>query len=285
MDNTGCSDSAFCPKARMGGLLTAAVRYRHFVTSSVRAEFANRYARSRLGAMWMVLNPLAQAAVIAFALSGILSARLPGVQHPAGYAFYLMAGILVWSLFQDTVTRCLTLFTDNAQLLKKLMFPRICLPLVVSGITGVSSGLLLVATSAIFLLMGHPLSPMAFLAVPLVLAITLMLAIGLGLILGVINVFVRDVGQVVPIVLQFLFWLTPIVYLPDVLPATAQSLLAWNPVQVLVVALHDLMVFDRRPDWAALAAVALASGALLVVALRLFRRASPEMVDVLWASP
>lgn len=265
----------------MGGLLTAAVRYRHFVSSSVRAEFANRYARSRLGALWMVLNPLAQAAVIAFALSGILSARLPGVQHPAGYAFYLMAGILVWSLFQDTVTRCLTLFTDNAQLLKKLMFPRICLPLVVCGITGVSSVLLLLATVFIFFLMGRPPPALALLAVPLVLLITLMLAIGLGLILGVINVFVRDLGQVVPIALQFLFWLTPIVYLPDALPAAAQSVLAWNPVQILVVALQDLMVFERHANWPALAAVAVFAVFLLGAAFGLFRRASPEMVDVL----
>lgn len=265
----------------MGGLLTAAVRYRHFVTSSVRAEFANRYARSRLGAAWMVLNPLAQAAVIAFALSGILSARLPGVAHPAGYAFYLMAGILVWSLFQDTVIRCLTLFTDNAQLLKKLMFPRICLPLVVCGITGLSSVLLLLATVAVFLILGRPPGLSALVAVPVVLLLSLLLAIGLGLILGVVNVFVRDVGQVVPIVLQFLFWLTPIVYLPDALPRSAQAVLAWNPVQVLVVAMQDLLVFDRSPDWSALGLVAVGAIATGLAALALFRRAAPEMVDVL----
>lgn len=264
----------------MGGTLAAAWRYRHFITSSVRAEFANRFARSRLGGLWMVLNPLAQASVIAFVLSGILASRLPGIQHAAGYAFYLMAGTLAWALFQDTVIRCLTLFTDNAQLLKKLMFPRICLPLVVCGIAGVSSVLLTVATLIIFVLLGHPPGWPA-LAVPLVLGLTLLLGLGLGLILGIINVFARDVGQVVPIGLQFLFWFTPIVYVASALPESAQAVLALNPLQVLVTALHDVLVFDRHPDWLALAGVGALSVLLMAAALLLFRRASPEMVDML----
>ena len=228
----------------------------------------------------MVLNPLAQAAVIAFVLSGILASRLPGVQHPAGYAFYLMAGTLGWALFQDTVIRCLTLFTDNAQLLKKLMFPRICLPLVVCGITGVSSVLLTVATLLIFVALGQPPGWPA-LALPLVLGLCLLLGLGLGLLLGIVNVFVRDVGQVVPIALQFLFWFTPIVYLASALPESAQSVLALNPLQVLVTALHDVLVFDRQPDWVALGGVGILALVLMAAALSLFRRASPEMVDLL----
>lgn len=264
----------------MGGTFAAALRYRHFITSSVRAEFANRFARSRLGGLWMVLNPLAQASVIAFVLSGILASRLPGVQHPAGYAFYLMAGTLAWALFQDTVIRCLTLFTDNAQLLKKLMFPRICLPLVVCGIAGVSSLLLTTATLSVFVALGHPPGWPA-LALPIVLLLSLLLGLGLGLLLGIVNVFVRDVAQVVPIALQFLFWFTPIVYLASALPEAAQSVLAYNPLQVLVTALHDILVFERQPDWGALAAVGVLAAVLLGAALLLFRRASAEMVDLL----
>jgi len=255
-------------------------RYRHFVTSSVRAEFANRFARSVFGGLWMILNPLAQAAVIAFALSGLLSARLPGVNHPAGYAFYLMAGILVWSAFQDTVIRCLTLFTDNGSLLKKLSFPRICLPLVVCGVAGVSSMLLMAATLAVFALLGR-IPGWEALAVPLVLGVTLLLALGFGLILGVINVFVRDVGQITPIVLQFLFWLTPIVYLAESLPEGVRAVLAFNPLQILVTAMHNLLVFSRLPDWPVLGLVALLAMVVLTLALLVFRRAAPEMVDVL----
>lgn len=264
----------------MSGPFAALVRYRHFIASSVRAEFANRFARSRLGAIWMVLNPLAQSAVIAFALSGLLASRLPGVNHEAGYAFYLMAGTLAWSVFQDTVLRCLTLFTDNAQLLKKLMFPRICLPAVVCGITGLSSALLLLATLGVFVVLGRAPGWSALL-VPVVLVIALLLGLGLGLLLGVINVFIRDIGQVVPIVLQFLFWLTPIVYLASALPEGAQEVMAYNPLQVLVTALHDLLVFERTPDWAAVGLVAAGAAALLLASGFVFRRASPEMVDLL----
>jgi len=261
-------------------LALAAYRYRHFVLSSVRAEFANRFARSIFGGLWMILNPLAQAAVIAFALSGLLSARLPGVTHPAGYALYLMAGILVWSAFQDTVTRCLTLFVENGALLKKLNFPRVCLPLVAVGVSGASSVLLMTVTLALFLFLGR-IPGWEIFAVPVVLLITLLLAMGLGLLLGVMHVFVRDVGQVTPIALQFLFWLTPIVYLSESLPERVREVLTFSPLQILVTAMHSLLVYARTPDWLQLGCVAIVALLLLGTALLMFRRAAPEMVDLL----
>lgn len=264
----------------MLGLMTAAWRFRHFIASSVRSEFAARFARSRLGGLWMILNPLAQAAIVAFVLSGVLAARLPGVTNRFGYALYLMAGTLAWSLFQETVMRCLTVFTDNGNLLKKLVFPRICLPLVVAGITGVSNLLLAFATAIAFGLLGHLPGPEA-LWLPLLLVVTLAFALGLGLTLGIVNVFVRDVGQVVPILLQFMFWLTPIIYIPAMVPPEYRTLLEWNPMYPMVYAYQRVLVFGQPPEWGQVGGVALAAVLLLGFALFLFRRASAEMVDVL----
>ena len=264
----------------MLGTISAAWRFRHFVISSVRSEFAGRFARSRLGGLWMILNPLAQAAVVAFVLSGVLAARLPAVTNRYGYALYLMAGTLAWSLFQETVMRCLTVFTDNGNLLKKLVFPRICLPLVVSGVTIVSNLLLALATLLAFLLLAH-WPGLEALWLPVLLIVTLALALGLGLTVGVINVFVRDVGQVVPILLQFMFWLTPIVYVPSMVPKEFLPLLQINPMYTMVHAYQSVLVFDRAPDWAAVAGVAALAALLLGFAMVLFRRASAEMVDVL----
>lgn len=264
----------------MLGLLSAAWRFRHFILSSVRNEFAGRFARSRLGGLWMILNPLAQAAIVAFVLSSVLAARLPGVTSSYGYALYLMAGTLGWSLFSETVSRCLVVFTENGNLLKKLVFPRICLPLVVSGIAVVSNLLLVAATFAVFVALGHLPGSQA-LWLPLLLVLTLALALGLGLTLGVLNVFVRDIGQVVPILLQFAFWLTPIIYVPELLPAQFRALLSLNPLYPLVSAYQHVLVYGTAPDWASLAWVALLSAGLLAFSLALFRRASAEMVDVL----
>ncbi|MFA7666748.1 MAG: ABC transporter permease, partial [Burkholderiaceae bacterium] len=104
---------------------------------------------------------------------------------------------------------------------------------------------------------------------------------GLGLVLGVLNVFVRDVGQVVPIVLQLGFWMTPIVYPASVVPEAMRGWLALNPMVAVVGAYHDLLVFGRLPPAGPLLAVAVLGCALLGLGLFMFRRASAEMVDAL----
>jgi lipopolysaccharide transport system permease protein len=111
--------------------------------------------------------------------------------------------------------------------------------------------------------------------------VTLLLALGVGLLLGVFNVFVRDVGQVVPIALQLAFWFTPIVYTPDIVPKNLRSLLDLNPMTPIVQSFQNILVFDQPPQLGALAWILAVTLVLLSTALVLFRRASAEMVDVL----
>lgn len=134
-------------------LLTAAWRYRGFVLSSVGNEFRTRLARSKLGTLWIVLHPLAQVLIFATILSNVLAARLPNVDSKFAYAMYLMAGILCWNLFSEILQRSITVFVDNGALLKKMQFPRITLPLIVTGSAMVSNlALLLVVQVALFFL-------------------------------------------------------------------------------------------------------------------------------------
>jgi lipopolysaccharide transport system permease protein len=107
------------------------------------------------------------------------------------------------------------------------------------------------------------------------------LGLGVGLLLAVFNVFVRDVGQVVPIALQLGFWFTPIVYTSDVVPQRLRALLHLNPMTSIVQSFQNIMLFDRPPEFAALAWVLVATLLLMMAALALFRRASGEMADVL----
>jgi lipopolysaccharide transport system permease protein len=262
-------------------LLRAAWRYRFFIGSSVRNDLRARVARSQLGAAWVVLQPLAQVAIFTLVLSEVLGARLPGTGNPHAYAIYLMAGSLCWSLFNEIVTRCLGIFVGSANLLKKIAFPRICLPLIAVGSSLLNNLLLFLAMAGIFALMGHaPTLALAWL--PVLVLLTGALALGLGLLLGVLNVFVRDVGQVMAIVLQLLFWLTPIVYMPSIVPARYAGWLALNPLVPLVTAYQQAILYGRPPVLDLhLAATALLALVLLGAALLLFRRAAPDMVDVL----
>jgi len=264
----------------MKGMLLAAWRYRFFIISSIRTELYSKFIRSRLGGLWLILNPLAQVVIFAFVLSSVLSARLPGISNHYAYAIYLMSGILGWSLFSEIVNRCLNLFIDNGNLLKKLVFPKIALPLIVTGSAIVNNLLLFAAILAIFGLLGHLPGP-ALLFLPFLMVLTIALALGLGLVLGVFNVFIRDIGQVVPVVMQFLFWLTPIVYTTDTIPAEYRDLLKLNPLLPIITGYQDTLLYDRAPDWSALGLIVLISVFFLAFSLLLLRKAAPDMVDQL----
>ncbi|HEY5308132.1 MAG TPA: ABC transporter permease, partial [Casimicrobiaceae bacterium] len=136
--------------------LASAWRYRHFILSSIRAEIRARFIRSKLGGLWMIVHPLAQAAIFALVLSEIMSAKLPGMANDrSAYALYLLSGLLGWSLFSELVNRCLTLFIDNGNLLKKIQFPRICLPIIVAGSALLNNVLLLLAIILVFAFFGR----------------------------------------------------------------------------------------------------------------------------------
>lgn len=264
----------------MKEILFAVWSYRHFIASSVRNDLRSRFARSKLGGLWMILQPLAQVAIYALVLSRIMAAKLPGINNRYAYVIYLMAGMIAWSLFAEVVTRSLTIFVDNGNLMKKMAFPRVCLPIIIAGSSLVNNLLLLVTSVGLFLLIGHPLN-MAMLWLPLLIGINLAFAVGLGLILGVLNVFVRDVAQVMTVVLQLLFWLTPIVYMPTIIPDRLRTVLEFNPMMHMAVAFQDVILYGRAPAIAGLAVIAVAAAFLLLFSLILFRRAAPEMVDVL----
>jgi lipopolysaccharide transport system permease protein len=264
----------------MFGMLSGAWRYRFFISSSIRTELRTKFVRSRLGGLWMILNPLAQVLIFAFVLSTVLASKLPGINNRYAYAIYLMAGTLGWSLFSEIVNRCLTLFVDNANILKKLAFPRVALPCIVVGSAVVNNLLLFLAVLLIFGVLGH-VPGSALLALPLIMAVTIAFALGLGLGLGVLNVFIRDIGQVVPVVMQFLYWFTPVVYMANIIPEEFRPWLSLNPLVPIVTAYHDVLLYNRVPDFASLLNVMLAAVVLLVVSLVVFRKANAEMVDQL----
>src|SRR5690606_12129936 len=104
---------------------------RAFIFGSVKREFQSKYQNSLLGAAWTVLNPLAMIIVYTVIFSQVMRARLPGVESSFAYSIYLCAGVLTWGLFAEIVGRSQNVFLDNANLLKKLSFPRLCLPVTV----------------------------------------------------------------------------------------------------------------------------------------------------------
>lgn len=260
--------------------LSGIYRFRGFIFGSVRREFASRYRNSMLGAAWLVLQPLAQILVFTLVFSQVMRTRLPGVDSTFGYSIFLCAGLLTWGLFADIVSRSQNMFLDNANLLKKLSFPRICLPIIVTLNACIGFAIIFGLFTG-FLLISNDLPGGVFFAIVPVLLIQILFAIGLGMIIGVLNVFFRDVGQLFGIVLQFWFWLTPIVYPLSTLPDWAQRIVMLNPMTPLVVAYQGMLVQGVLPSWISLWPTAALAGVLCFLGMRLFRKRAGEMVDEL----
>lgn len=261
--------------------LRLAWAYRYFILSSIRNDLTVQFARSRLGGTWMIIQPLVMVTIYAVILSAVLRAKLPGLDGSKyGYAIYLISGIICWTLFSDVLTRCLTLFIDNGNLMKKIVFPKICLPLIAIGTALVNNIFLILASIAIYLLIGHEIT-VQFVLLPFLVLMTLGIGAGFGLILGILNVFMRDLGQAVPLLLQVGFWFTPIVYPANIVPDQVQSFLYLNPIFPMVDAYHSVLAYGEVPDWIPMGGTAVVIIILLLIGLWMFRQANAEMVDVL----
>ena len=264
----------------MPGMLRALWAYRGFILGSVKREFQSKYRNSLLGAAWTIINPLAMIIVYTVIFSQIMKAKLPGVDTTFAYSIYLCAGILTWGLFAEIVGRAQNTFLENANLLKKLSFPRLCLPVVVVANAGLSFVIIFGLFTAFLVLSGN-FPGLPYLAVFPVLAVLITFAIGLGITLGVLNVFFRDVGQFFGIFFQFWFWLTPIVYPASILPAQLQPYINLNPMARLMTAFQVILVNGQWPNWYSLWPVAALAILLCVIGFGLFRRHAGEMVDEL----
>lgn len=262
------------------GVLRGIYTYRGFILGSVKREFQLKYRNSLLGAAWTVLNPLALIIVYTIVFSQVMRVRLPDIDSTFGYGIYLCAGIFAWGLFAEIVGRCQGVFLDNGNLIKKLNFPRICLPLIVVSSALVNFAIVSALFAGFLLIAGHFPGWPLLAAIP-VLLVEIILAVGLGMIVGVLNVFFRDIGQAMGVVLQFWFWLTPIVYPLDILPRNIQALVTWNPLTPVMAAWQRIIVTGQTPPWETLAFPLLLGVALCLWGLRLFRRRAAEMVDEL----
>ena len=214
----------------------------------------------------------------------LASAQLP--QKPGNTT--LRDGVTVKRMFclsnckkvSEIALKAQTVFLEQANLLKKVNFPRLCLPVVVVG-NGLLNFTIIALLFTAFLALVGSLPGLEALALLPIVALTVWFAVALGIALGILNVFFRDVGHFFSVVLQFWFWLTPIVYPLTILPPMAQGLMGFNPLAGLIVAAQDVVLKEVWPDWSSLAPAAVVAVLMSVLAVRLYVSRGAEMQDEL----
>ena len=255
-------------------------RFRGFIFKSAAADLRFRYAGSAMGIFWHVLNPLAQIVIYTLVFSQVMLVRVPGLTSGTAFALYLCSGLLPWLAFSECIVRGANAFLENASYLRKLPIPEQVFvarnALAATLGLGISMTLLLVVN----LVIGGTFS-VTWLGLPLVLILLQGFGFGVGLVCSTLNVFFRDLGQMLGIGLHLWMWCTPIVYLQEILPLRLQNLLGYNPAYPFIDALHRTTVYGQWPDGSQWAGMTLWAFGTPILGYLVLRRLRPELRDML----
>jgi len=221
---------------------------RSLIRSMVRRDVLGRYRGSFGGVFWTLLNPLILMLTYFFVFGIVLRARSPNDPSRAGFALYLLAGMLPWLALSEAAGRAPTVLLEHRNFVKKLVFPVETLPvnLVISGLVTESFGLPLLMVGC-FLARGY--LPGSIVWLPILLIPQILLTVGLCWFLAALGVFVRDLAQVNGFLLTLWFFLTPICYPETSLPPAALRILSKNPMYVLAHGYRDTLLEGRAPDF------------------------------------
>ena len=193
------------------------------------------------GLLWAVVHPALQLMMYALVFEKIFKARVVGAEGH-GLVAYIGVGFWAWTLFAESSSRAATSGIDNSALIGKVAVPPV---LLVTATVSSSAALHLVgygAALSLLALTGSAIDPIGVLLAIPVLAMLLMWTLGFGLMVAAIQVFVRDLAQVLAQLLAFWFFLTPVLYSRAMLPEFAQKLMDWNPLTYYPERLRGLIL-------------------------------------------
>lgn len=248
--------------------------YRDLLYFLTRREISIRYKQTLLGLAWAVLQPLLSMVVFSLFLGRLAGIDSDGLPYPV----FSYLGLLPWTYFANAMTRSSGSLVSNANLLSKVYFPRLLIPLSATLSALVDFG---IAFLVLLGLMGWyriPLSWSVLWLVPLTL-VTAFLATGIGMGLAALNVQYRDVQHAIPFLMQLWMFATPVVYPVDTVPERWQFLLDLNPMTGLIEA-YRAAPLGRPIDFQSLAVSATVGLVLVAIGVWRFRRMEKIFADV-----
>ena len=243
------------------------------VTHLARRQVASMHRFTLLGWAWPVVRQLAQLAVFVFVFSTILDL---GIDN---FPVFVFSGLIAWGWFSSGVQQATAALIAQRHLVFQPRFPVGVLPIVAVAVPFIDV-LLVLPVLVIMLIVTGALSWTVFLLLPL-LVVQFVLMAGIAWIASAANVFMRDVENVVGVLLTLIFYCTPIFYSIDSVPERYQTLLRLNPMTTLVESYRGVLMGTDFPAPERLAAVGLVSVLLAVFGWLAFRRAEPRFVDEL----
>ncbi len=245
-----------------------------------KRDFSERFAGSALGSVWAFIWPLVNLFIYIVIFGKFMGGRLPGNSDIYAYSVYLSVGLIPWTAFSNSISRSATVFLDKKNIISKI---DLSLPSLLIFIN-LSESITFVITNVFFfaflLITGYEFS-LKLLLFPFIFYLQQILAFGLGLFSATLTVFVRDLKEVVGIILQLWFWFTPIVYVSGILPDFMKKIVVLSPAFIITESYHRIFVFQDYPAISSMIILTVISHFVLIASYLLFRFLEKDVRDFL----
>jgi lipopolysaccharide transport system permease protein len=259
----------------------SAWRNRDLVGTLIHREVIGRYRGSYMGLVWSFLNPMLMLLVYTFVFSVVFKSRWnPASSSKVEFALVLFAGLIVFNVFSECIGRAPSLILNNANYVKKVVFPLEILPWVALGSAAFHAAVSVVVwLLAYVVLVGMPHA--TALLLPLVLLPLVLLVMGLTWFLAALGVYLRDVSQFVGILTTVLLFVSPVFYPATALPPAYGALLVLNPLTPVIESARDVMYWGKLPDATAWLTTLLISALVGWLGFAWFQKTRKGFADVI----
>lgn len=255
-------------------------RNRGLTYSLAKREVVGRYRGSMMGIFWSFLTPMLMLVVYTFVFSVVFKARWgTGIDSKTEFALVLFAGLIVFNLFAECISRAPSLILSNVNYVKKIVFPLEILPWV-SLLSALFHMGISFAVWLIFYFVFYGLPHPSIFWFPFVLIPLLLFIMGICWTLASLGVYFRDIGQLIGILITLLMFLSPIFYPISSLPREYQTLFLINPLTPIIEQVRNVIFFGTSPDWITLLFASLISLVMSWVGLFCFQKTRKGFADV-----
>jgi ABC-type polysaccharide/polyol phosphate export permease len=241
----------------------------------VRYNVRSRYSQTFLGIAWIILLPLSTSFIMAFVFSQIFPARFIG---DVPFISFFLSAVTAWNVFSQGILNGTTSLTREMGLMSQIYFPREILVIVKLGETLVDFTFTFAAMLVVNAIFGVWPNE-NFIYLPAVILIQVIFTLGLMMFVSYITVMVRDIPQLVAVSLQLLFYLTPIIYSVQSIPANLSFMLLINPIALIIDAYRSIIVYNTPPDPVNLYYPLVMAGVLLYTGYMFFKAYEKRLVD------
>jgi lipopolysaccharide transport system permease protein len=231
-----------------------------------------RYKRSALGVLWTMLNPLAQLLVLGFIFKNVMGSQV------SNFRSFLFTGLLVWNWFASSLMGATSSITDNRDMVRYPDFRAGLLPIVYVSTNLVQFLLALPILMIVLFFDRVPLTPVLF-ALPFVIILQFIFTLGLGYVFATCHIAFRDTQYLLGVGLTMAFFVTPVFYDINTVPAKYLHLFRLNPMAHIVEAYRELLLQGKMPDAVLLLSLYFVSLIILGLGYLMFRNASPRFVE------